>query len=112
MRFHLRVVGQLLNLIVVDKYDLSSVRRAISGGAPLGQEIIVQVYERTGIKVSMGLGMTETSGATAKQTHMSWEEMQAAPGSTGRFVLGVDAKLIDEDGKSACRVCALCYYPG
>ncbi|KZV94993.1 acetyl-CoA synthetase-like protein [Exidia glandulosa HHB12029] len=84
---------------LVDRFDLSSVKRAISGGAPLGQEIITEVYKRTGIKVSMGLGMTETSGGTAQQSSLTWEEMQAAPGSTGRFMLGIDAKLIDEEGK-------------
>ncbi|EJD52431.1 acetyl-CoA synthetase-like protein [Auricularia subglabra TFB-10046 SS5] len=82
---------------LVDQYDLSTIKRAICGGAPLGADIIQQVYKRTGIIVTMGLGMTETAGGTAQQCDLSWEEMQSAPGSTGRFMLGMDAKLVDED---------------
>lgn len=84
---------------LVDKYDLSTIKRAICGGAPLGPDTIQQVYKRTGIIVTMGFGMTETAGGTAQQCDLSWEEMQTSPGSTGRFMLGMDAKLVDEDGK-------------
>lgn len=83
----------------VGKYDLTSVKRAISGGAPLGAEIIQQVKDRTGIIVAMGLGMTETMGGTAQQASLCWEEMQEAQGSTGRFQLGFEAKLVDDMGK-------------
>ncbi|KAH7108415.1 acetyl-CoA synthetase-like protein [Auriculariales sp. MPI-PUGE-AT-0066] len=84
---------------LVDKYDLRSVNRAVSGGAPLGQDIIQQVFDRTGIRVTLGFGMTETCGGTAQQGMMTWEEMKAAPGSTGRFMLGFEVRLVDEDEK-------------
>jgi len=84
---------------IVDSYDLRSVKRAISGGAPLGADIIAQVYDRTGIIVSMGLGMTETTGGTAQQAMLSWEEMKQAQGSTGRLQLGFEGRIVDEEDK-------------
>jgi len=45
----------------VERRDLSSLRRAFAGGAPLPAEIAVRLQRLTGLKLSGGWGMTETS---------------------------------------------------
>jgi len=46
---------------LVDKYDMSSLKYAISAAAPLGTEIQAEVTARTGITVKQAWGMSETS---------------------------------------------------
>lgn len=46
---------------IVDKYDLSSLSMIICGAAPLSSSIEKAVYDRLGIKVKQGWGMSEMS---------------------------------------------------
>jgi acyl-CoA synthetase (AMP-forming)/AMP-acid ligase II len=48
----------------VDEFDLSSMRIAISGAAPLDADLVKEVAERTGIDIRQGYGMTEASPGT------------------------------------------------
>ncbi|EPS98680.1 hypothetical protein FOMPIDRAFT_1024545 [Fomitopsis schrenkii] len=81
----------------VPKYDLSSLRALKSGAAPLTAELIKQLSERLP-KMSIGqsYGMTETcTTVTFPQLDMHI----GTPGSAGRLLPGVRAKVIDPDGK-------------
>jgi acyl-coenzyme A synthetase/AMP-(fatty) acid ligase len=104
----------------VDDVDLSSVRNVISGGAPLGPEIIEAVYKRLGCEgvpflvrpdlgsdparhspiviVKMGSGMSEAGGTSAQDVH-SWEELVPTLGSAGKPFPGVQFKIISTDGQ-------------
>jgi acyl-CoA synthetase (AMP-forming)/AMP-acid ligase II len=49
---------------LVDKYDLSSLRLAFSGAAPLSEDLAQTCADRLGCEVRQGYGMTETSPVT------------------------------------------------
>lgn len=46
-----------------DGYDLSSVKYAVTSGAPVPPELVGQIEEKMGIVPFVGYGLTETSGA-------------------------------------------------
>ncbi|KAJ3466636.1 hypothetical protein MRS44_004200 [Fusarium solani] len=77
------------------KYDLSSVRLAFSGAAPLGSEAshkMLELFPKW--KISQGYGLTEASPSVL---HSS--ETDSLMGSSGSLLPGVKAKIIDQYGK-------------
>ncbi|EGF76873.1 hypothetical protein BATDEDRAFT_33779 [Batrachochytrium dendrobatidis JAM81] len=82
---------------IVDKFDLSSVRRATSGAAPLGSELAQAFSKRLKIPAVQGYGLTETTPVT----HMC-PSSRIVDGSIGFLVPNMQARLIDPDtGKDA-----------
>ncbi|KAJ3323145.1 hypothetical protein HDV06_002157 [Boothiomyces sp. JEL0866] len=79
---------------IVSKYNLSSVKFAMSGAAPLGNEVSEEFTKRLGIPIKQGYGMTETSPLV----HSNPMD-KIVPGSIGILAPSVQAKLIDADGK-------------
>ncbi|KAI0734780.1 amp dependent CoA ligase [Fomitopsis betulina] len=81
----------------VPKYDLSSLRALKSGAAPLTAELIKQLSERfPRMSIGQSYGMTETcTTVTFPQLDMHI----GTPGSAGRLLPGVRAKVVDPDGK-------------
>lgn len=82
---------------VVDKYDMSTLRLAVSGAAPLGPELCEDVTRRLPtLGLGQGYGLSETSPvilrATAKVHH-------GAFGTAGRIVPHNEVRLVDYDGK-------------
>ena len=77
-----------------DQYDLSSVRLAISGAAPLPAEILRRFKELFGVDVYEGYGLTETAPT------LTSNRVAAAPkpGSIGKPLPGVEIRLVDEAG--------------
>ena len=77
-----------------DQYDLSSVRLAISGAAPLGPDVLRDFRDLFGVEIYEGYGMTETA-----PTLMS-NRMAGAPraGSVGKPLPDVEVRLIDDEG--------------
>lgn len=75
------------------EFDLTSLRRCISAGETLPAAVFDAWANATGIRLMDGIGSTELLhmfiGCTAED---------ARPGSTGRVVLGYQAKVIDETG--------------
>lgn len=80
----------LLNHPDLKKYDLSSIKAAISGSAPLPIEIIEKFEEKTGGKLVEGFGLTETSPVT--HVNFLWDN-EIVKGSIGVPWPGTDAAI-------------------
>jgi long-chain acyl-CoA synthetase len=76
-------------------FDLSTVRLAVSGAAPLPGQVLMAFRDRLGITIWEGYGLTET--APAVTTNALGET--AKPDSIGLVLPGVDVRLVDEAGE-------------
>ena len=76
------------------KADLSSVRLAVSGAAPLPGKLLEAFRDRFGITIWEGYGLTET--APVVTTNALGPE--AKPDSIGMVLPGIEVRLVDEDG--------------
>jgi acyl-CoA synthetase (AMP-forming)/AMP-acid ligase II len=74
---------------LVDRYDLSSVRGIVSGGAALDPEIARRVRERLGCHIGQGYGLTEAL-VSFMQT-----ENPVALGSVGSNTPNIECKIVD-----------------
>lgn len=74
---------------LVDRYDLSSVRSIVSGGAALDPEIARLCRERLGCRIGQGYGLTE-----ALVSFMQLDNAQV-PGSVGRNSPNIECKIVD-----------------
>ena len=96
-RLHLAppMVLQLVSSPEVERFNLSSVRWAVSGAAPLDAELAARFERRFGVPVSQGYGMTEASPGT----HLIPERDQdAAPtGSVGWLMPNTEGRLVSPD---------------
>jgi acyl-CoA synthetase (AMP-forming)/AMP-acid ligase II len=77
---------------LVDRYDLSSVRRINSGAAPLDAGVQLAVAARLRTGVSQGYGMTETSLAISITAD---GELQPREGASGRLLPNMQARIVD-----------------
>jgi acyl-CoA synthetase (AMP-forming)/AMP-acid ligase II len=75
----------------IDKYDLSSVKRAFSGAAPLDADTAQAASARIGCRLSQGYGLTETSPVS----HIVSDNEEAVPGSVGSTVPNTECKIAD-----------------
>ncbi|MGV9718240.1 AMP-binding protein [Rhodococcus pyridinivorans] len=77
----------------VDDYDLSSMRKAVSGAAPLDEDAVARAEARTGIVIRQGYGMTEASPGT-HCVHI--DDFERTPsGSVGRLLPATEARIVD-----------------
>jgi acyl-CoA synthetase (AMP-forming)/AMP-acid ligase II len=77
---------------LVDRFDLSSVRVAVSGAAPLPPDVARSLSERLGCLVKQGYGMTELSPGS----HMHPEDAGTPPpGSVGVLHPNTECRLVD-----------------
>ncbi|KZT08184.1 amp dependent CoA ligase [Laetiporus sulphureus 93-53] len=83
----------------VKQYDLSTVHAIMSGAAPLSAELTKQLSELLPqASIGQGYGMTETS------TTVSFPQVEqkiCTPGSAGRLLPGITARVVKEDGSLA-----------
>lgn len=87
----------LMNHPDIKKYDLSSIKGAISGSAPLPMELIEKFQQKTGGKLVEGYGLTETSPVT--HVNFLWDH-EVVKGSIGVPWPGTDAAIFSmETGK-------------
>ena len=77
-----------------DQYDLSSVRLAISGAAPLSPEVLSNFSDMFGVQIYEGYGMTETAPT------LTTNRMAQGPraGSIGKPLPEVEIRLVGDDG--------------
>jgi acyl-CoA synthetase (AMP-forming)/AMP-acid ligase II len=85
------LVALLTKSPLVDKYDLSSVRDMVSGGAPLDAEMAQQCRERLNCGVAQGYGMTEAMMSLMQR------DFHAKTASVGRPSVNVSIKVVDPD---------------
>ncbi len=83
-----------LNTPGVERYDLSKVRIAVSGAAPLPAAVLDEFRRRLGITIWEGYGLTETAPAVTSNVMGA----VAKPGSIGRPLPGVEVRIVDEEG--------------
>ena len=105
----LRGVPTIFNALVnhpdVGRYDLSSLRLAMSGGAPPAPALVKAILEKLGCEMFVGYGLTETSPVLTlarPKAHLSQEppERQLERRSrTGYAILGVDVRVVDESAR-------------
>ncbi len=86
----------MINYPDVKKFNLGSVKKCLSGAAPLALETIKGFEELTGILISEAYGLTETSPAT----HAIPFGGKVKPGCIGLPVPSTDAKLVDVEDPS------------
>jgi long-chain acyl-CoA synthetase len=82
-----------------DRYDVSSVSRLGSGGAPTSQATQQRMTRRftgTAGRMALGYGLTESSGVG---THNWGELLEAHPNSVGRVFPGIEISIRDEDNQ-------------
>ena len=77
-----------------DQYDLSSVRVAVSGAAPLPLEILHSFHEIFGVEIDEGYGLTE-SAPTLTSNRMA---AKPKPGSVGKPLPGIELRIVNEAG--------------
>ncbi|KAI1339216.1 acetyl-CoA synthetase-like protein [Xylariaceae sp. FL0016] len=85
---------------VVDKYDLSCVKRISSGAAPISEEILQLLklkFPGSGFK--QGYGMTESCSCIT--AHPPWAYDYRYGHKVGTIVASTEVKLIKEDGQEA-----------
>jgi fatty-acyl-CoA synthase len=82
--------------------DLSSLQRIICGGAAVPRSLMEAFEQRFGRRIIQVWGMTETSpiAAIAMPPHGTPpEEQMTWRARTGRIVAGVEARIVDDDGR-------------
>lgn len=77
-----------------DQYDLSSVRLAISGAAPLPADVLRDFRDIFGVAIYEGYGLTETS-PTLTSNRMT-DKPRA--GSIGMPLPGIELRVVDDEG--------------
>jgi long-chain acyl-CoA synthetase len=77
-----------------DRYDTSSLRVCVSGGASLPVETLRSFDEAFGCKILEGYGLSETSPVAS----FNHPHKERKPGSIGTPIEGVEMKAIDDDG--------------
>ncbi|KAI9608628.1 hypothetical protein H4Q26_004813 [Puccinia striiformis f. sp. tritici PST-130] len=75
------------------RYDLSSVRNSMSGGARLAPEIMTKVFRRCGILVKSGYGLSE-AGHVANQVGVTPADLLPQLGTVGEVMYGVELRII------------------
>jgi acyl-CoA synthetase (AMP-forming)/AMP-acid ligase II len=88
----------ILNHPDLSTYDLSSLRLAVTGAAPITTQMIIAMRETLGFEnVVTGYGLTEAHGIATMCRHDDDPETIAK--TSGRAIPGVEVRLIDDDGK-------------
>ncbi len=86
--------------------DLSSLRAILIGGAAVPRSLIEAYEQRLGLRVVQGWGLTETSPVAALSYPPKHEPAELAieyRSTAGRPLGGVEARVVDDDGKELPR---------
>ncbi len=82
-----------------DQYDVSSVTRLGSGGAPTSaatQQRMTSGFKGTGGRMALGYGLTESAGVG---THNWGELLETHPDSVGRVFPGIEMSIRDDNNQ-------------
>ena len=78
----------------VESRDLTSVRLAVSGAAPLPGPVLEDFRRRLGVTIWEGYGLTETAPGVTSNAMGT----EAKPGSIGKPLPDIELRLLDEQG--------------
>ncbi len=95
------VMWRILESPTLEKYDLSSVKRASYGGAPAAPELverIERVFPHMRKTLTTAYGLTETASVA---TAHGGDDYFAHPGSVGRAAPTVELRVVDDQGHDA-----------
>lgn len=82
--------------------DFASVRNTTCGGAPAAWETILAVYERLGVGIRLGYGLSEMGGGVCNQPDsLDREAFDRNKGNTGEPLYGVQLKITDVNNRDA-----------
>jgi long-chain acyl-CoA synthetase len=84
-----------VNTPTLGDYDLSSMRFACSGAAPLPIQVLDRFRTVTGVEIVEGYGLTETSPVT----HSNLAGAVSKPGTVGPPIPGVEARLVNDEDR-------------
>jgi long-chain acyl-CoA synthetase len=93
------IMWRILESPNLDKYDLTSVKRASYGGAPAAPELverIERVFPHMRKTLTTAYGLTETASVA---TAHGGDDYFAHPGSVGRAAPTVELRVVDERGR-------------
>jgi fatty-acyl-CoA synthase len=99
------VYAMMLEQPDADKYDLSTIKYAFSGGAPTSSGLIKAFREKFGVQLITSYGLTETCPVLTKahlKPHMRDLPVQRRDevySKTGLPLPGLDLKIVDERGE-------------
>ena len=103
------MVNMLINFPELDRYDVSSLRRIIVGGAPSPWTLAAEARRKLGCEYVVGYGMTESGPiltiSLLKDTlrHLPPEEQARYMARTGLPVLGAEVRVVNERGEDVAR---------
>ncbi len=93
------IMWRILESPNLEKYDLTSVKRASYGGAPAAPELverIERVFPHMRKTLTTAYGLTETASVA---TAHGGDDYFAHPGSVGRAAPTVELRIVDEQGR-------------
>jgi fatty-acyl-CoA synthase len=98
------IYNMLVNEPTVGTFDLTSLRQAVSGGAPAAPSLVRAMEERLGCFSTVGYGLTETAPLLSKavlKRHLGGtaDDDLRRRSSTGFEVIGVDMRVVDAEGR-------------
>jgi long-chain acyl-CoA synthetase len=80
------------------RFDLSTVRFAVSGGSGLEPSVIDRFRQRFGVEIWEGYGLTEASSAVS-----TTRVADQRPGSIGKVLPGQELRIVDDSGADVLR---------
>jgi len=99
----------LVHCPALSRYNLRSLEWVMIGGAAASPELIRQVEEKLGCRAYAGYGLTETSPVLTiaylsdSLQHVSPEEKWRRQAMTGLAAVGVEVRVVDEQGNDVPR---------
>jgi long-chain acyl-CoA synthetase len=85
------------------KDSFASVRIALTGASKMPEHTTRALFERYGLLVTEGYGLTECAPVVTTTTNVEKTTALTKIGSIGRVLPGVEARLVDESGENALR---------
>ena len=81
----------------------ASVRTALTGASKMPEHTTRALFERFGLLVTEGYGLTECSPVVTTTTDVDRDTALAKIGSIGRVLPGVEVRVVDENGDDVLR---------
>jgi acyl-CoA synthetase (AMP-forming)/AMP-acid ligase II len=92
----------ILNHPDLDRFDMSSLRLAVTGAAPIPVEMVNRMYDTLGFEtVVTGYGLTEVHGIATMCRHD--DDPETIANTDGRAIPDVEVLVVDDDGNEVPR---------